>query len=339
MTDPTAGLDELLADHSRRLDTNTTETAALAKLLGPLAERVTTLEQRVAALENTTEPPTPEPEPPTPPVIRSRARTGPPTLTDPIVLPLPKVGTKLTTPDNARGRDILLTASAAQHGQVKLVGTRNSIMQACTLDVPAATAPAGGGYRRCVELNAITGIAYFEGVALTHSAGLEGDAWYATNCGPNSELRIVNCEAPNVRGSKAGDHGDVIQFYLCGGMLLTVDGLYASTSYQGIGDFNDPFTEQWSLRRIRMGWDQAANRGDGGQLFRPGNATATAMTFDDVAASGTRPGIGNHQVVHPGGVLTDGNVTHPNATGHVTIGALARDLEFEAGPGYVRPAG
>jgi hypothetical protein len=329
VSDPTASLDALLADIEARQVKLGADLAALRGFaegaVDATARRLTAIEGRLAALETDPEP-EPEPEPPRSALLTFR----PPTLVDPLVVTLPAATGRYLI--DGRGRDVRLVWPAVKRGAVRVRNARHVVSVGGHSDVANTTA-SGDGDRRVVELGNISGTMHIEGLLATHSSGIEGDGIYVTNC-QGATVQLGNCEIPDVRGSRAGDHGDIVQLYQAGLAKLAVDGLYASTSYQGFGDFDNPRSLVWSLRRVRIGWDQIRVDG-GGQLIWPG--TGTKVTLDDVRVSGTRTGLSTAQVLYPGGVLTGDRVTSPQAAGHVSVGPLDRDLGFTAGLGYQSP--
>jgi hypothetical protein len=255
-------------------------------------------------------------------------------LVDPMVVNLPATSGRVLV--DARGRDVRLVWPTMRRGAARVRNWRNLMSIGGHADVGNTTAPNGDGDRRVLELAGGSGIAHIEGLLLTHSNGLEGDAFYITNC-VGAIVQIANCEAPNVRGSKAGDHGDIVQLYQAGLARLDVDGLKASTSYQGFGDFDNPRSLMWRLRRVRLGWDQAAHVEGGGQLIWPGVGAKVALV--DVKATGTRAGLSATQVLYPGGFFSEGGLTSPQATGSVIIdpGCMSDDLGYTPGLSYTSP--
>jgi hypothetical protein len=266
---------------------------------------------------STPPPYTPPPYTP-PPASTSALRFSPPALSSPLVVAFPEGSARLTLDVN---RDYVVTLPADRPLRnalgLTIVGGRNVVIIGGTVDVGDGDA----GVRRGMYLKDATpnGTTYVEGVRFissTTNALTEG----IDIASPGAKVVLQNIAINGtLTGSYATNHADIIQAW-AGPAVLQVDGLSASTHYQGMfllpNQHDTAPVYDWSLNRMSI-------TGDGVYLAWRDSGSYSIRT-SDIYVSGSR--------ISNGGLW-------PNAGAWpgVTVGRAPEAYGQSAGLGYISP--
>ena len=263
--------------------------------------------------------PTPDPTPsPTAPST-SALRYSPPALVGPTVLALPEGSTSIRLDV---GRDYILTLPRdrplVNTLGLTIVGGRNVVIIGGTVDVRDGE----GGVRRGMYLKDATpnGTTYVEGVRFissTTGALTEG----IDIASPGARVVLQNIAITGaLTGSYATNHADIVQAW-AGPRVLQIDGLSASTRYQGFfllpNQHDSAPVSDWSFHRMALSGVDSAYL-----LWRDGGSYA--IRTSDVYVSGSR---------YSGGGLWPAASSWPG----VVVGPPPVAYAATAGFGYMSP--
>ncbi len=269
----------------------------------------------------TTSTPTPPYTPPPytpPPSSTSALRFAPPALSNPLVVAFPEGSTRITLDVN---RDYVLTLPTNRPLRnalgLTIVGGRNVVIVGGTVDVGDGDA----GVRRAMYLKDATpnGTTYVEGVRFissTTNALTEG----IDIASPGAKVVLQNIAINGtLTGSYATNHADIIQAW-AGPAILQVDGLSASTHYQGMfllpNQHDSAPVYDWSLHRMSL-------TGDGVYLAWRDSGSYSIRT-SDIYVSGSR-------------ISNGGLWPNAGAWSGVTVGRAPEAYGQSAGLGYTSP--
>ena len=189
---------------------------------------------------------------------------APPPLHAPIIIQL---GTGRTVTKMDPNQDYLIKfPNSPKNGSTILMGGRNIVMIGGQITVPAEDAT-----RRALFIKGATGTVHVEGLLIDNPSESEFDA--IVIAAPNAEVQIKNVRIEGLKGFQNTWHSDVIQPW--GGVkALRVDGLSATTGYQGIqlSSLKAPIgsikLQNVNLRSIDPQiWTSGLKGGNGGYLF------------------------------------------------------------------------
>jgi hypothetical protein len=203
------------------------------------------------------------------------------------------------------------------HG-LTISGGRNIVIIGGTVDVREGV----GTVRRGMYLKDVTpnGTTYIEGVRFTSSTvGSLTEGIDLAAAGAKVVLQNITFDG-SMQGSQATNHADIIQAW-AGPRVLQVDGLSATTQYQGLfllpNQHNTAPVADWSLNRMSLSGARV------GYLLWRDNGSYAIRT-SDVYLSGSQ-------------IANGGLWPSPGAWPGVTFGAAPEAYGASAGFGYISP--
>jgi len=270
----------------------------------------------------------------------------PPQLEEPVVV---RLEAKSTVTRMEPEKDyVIMLPDRLKNGSTTLIGGRNIVVIGGAISVPE-----GDRMKRALYIKDATGTVHVEGIHFQMSGGSEADA--IVIAAPKATVQIGNVRIDGVHGFQQTWHADAVQPW--GGVkALLIDGLTATTAYQGIqlSGLTGPIGRIAISRANITGegrqiWTGGRLGGNGGYLFWAPCDIDARVTFDQFYVQ-PRQERGPRLAVYPPAndstrcpsVLKGNSVSfpkQPTISGSITVGAPPRGDFVKAndvGVGYRR---